>query len=76
MPGNQAMPATRILSKDDKHQLAAIIANILQSHLNAQHARDGVVAEPVSESNNCARPNVHSTSFNHHQPSSTHQGRT
>lgn len=59
MPGNQAISNVCTLSSDDRHRLAAIIANMLQSHLSHRDAQAVMVKESThplapSAQSNCS----------------------
>ena len=49
MPGNQVISATRILTRDDKHHLATIIANMLQPHLSTRDTTTSEIEKPTTE---------------------------
>jgi hypothetical protein len=51
MPGNEDLSATRILTRDDKHHLATIIANMLQPHLSTRNTPTSETEKPTTETN-------------------------
>jgi hypothetical protein len=51
MPGNQDLSATRILTREDKHHLATIIANMLQPHLSTRNTPTTETEKPTTETN-------------------------